>query len=323
MGNTAKIVIAILVLLAIALGVSAYLVSQPSPVVQSKTSAAAPQQPAAGVAVVVAAKTLSAGFPIPPDGVKLLHYPEFPAGAFHETAHVVGKVPQVNIGMGAPVMSGNLLSGLATQVPEGDVAMAIDVNKAIAVGDHLQPGDFVDVFTTLAGDQMTMHGGWPTQSRLLLADLRVLAVGPQTVVRHVAQGEPSAFGPAAGSAGNSNQPPREPPSTVVLQVPVASAATLALASGQGHLLLALRNPKDHTLPDTGAFPTPSPALPPAELPVAQRKAALAKPENRAYAGLTLPGLAGKSKAAERAMHPLPPPPMMEIYQGGQKTAVPY
>ncbi|MBU2722262.1 Flp pilus assembly protein CpaB, partial [Acidithiobacillus ferridurans] len=68
MGNTAKIVIAILVLLAIALGVSAYMVSQPSPVVQSKTSAAAPQQPAAGVAVVVAAKTLSAGFPIPPNG---------------------------------------------------------------------------------------------------------------------------------------------------------------------------------------------------------------------------------------------------------------
>ena len=323
MGNTAKIVIAILVLLAIALGVSAYMVSQPRPVLPAKTGAAAPQQPTAGVAVVVAAKTLSAGVPIPQNGVKVLQYPEFPAGAFHQAGHVVGKVPQVNIGMGAPVMSGNLLSGLATQVPSGDVAMAIDVNKAIAVGDHLQPGDFVDVFTTLAGDQMTMHGGWPTQSRLLLADLRVLAVGPQTVVRHVAEGEPSAFGAAAGSAGNSNQPPREPPSTVVLEVPVAAAATLALASGQGHLLLALRNPKDHALPDTQAFPTPPPVLIPSGLPVAQRQKALAKPENRAYAGLTLPGLAGKGKAAERAMHPLPPPPMMEIYQGGQKTAVPY
>ncbi|MHB8115954.1 MAG: Flp pilus assembly protein CpaB [Acidithiobacillus ferrivorans] len=320
MGNTAKIVIAILVLLAIALGVSAYMVSQPSPVLLVKTGTAVPQPPVAGVAVVVAAQTLSAGVPIAQNGIKILHYPEFPAGAFHQADHVVGKVPQVNIGMGAPVMASNLLSGLATQVPSGDVAMAVDVNKAIAVGDHLRPGDFVDVFSTLAGDQMTMHGGWPTQSRLLLADLRVLAVGPQTVVRHVAESRPSAFGPATD---NSNQPPREPPSTVVLEVPVASAATLALASGQGHLLLALRNPKDHAQPDTQAFPTPPPALIPTRLPVTQRQKALAKPENRAYAGLTLPGLAGKGKAAERAMHPLPPPPMMEIYQGGQKTAVPY
>ncbi|WP_414040065.1 Flp pilus assembly protein CpaB [Acidithiobacillus sp. M4-SHS-6] len=322
MGNKAKIAIAVLVLLAVLLGVAAYVISLPSsrvppPAKAPSSTTAAP----AGVAVVVASKALPAGQPIPAEALKVLHYPQFPSGAYHQARSVIGQVPVTSIGAGVPVLHSNMVSGLATQVPAGNLAMAIRVNEEIAVGDHLHPGDFVDVFTTLPGNEGQMHGGWPTQSRLLLAGLRVLAVGPQTVT-HGLQ-------PVAGQQGDiingqTANGQQQPPSTVVLQVPVASAATLALASAQGHLLLALRNPKSNGMPDVQDFPLPTPALLPTKIPLGQRQAALQKPENRAYAGLTLPGLAGKSRAEAQAMRPLPPPPpMMQVYDGAQKTAVPY
>ncbi|MFA7495763.1 MAG: Flp pilus assembly protein CpaB [Acidithiobacillus sp.] len=323
MGNKAKIAIALLVLLAVILGVTAYVISMPSSTLPSKPS---PNRstPAAstGVNVVVASKTLMAGKPIAADALKVLHYPEFPNGAYHHTTSVLGQVPTTTIGAGVPVLRSNMVSGLATQVPEGALAMAIHVNEQIAVGDHLHPGDFVDVFTTLPGNQMQMHGGWPTQSRLLLAGLRVLAVGPQTVSKNIQPGQPGQDNAIVN--GQNSGAAVQPPSTIVLQVPVASAATLALASNQGHLVLALRNPKSTGMPDQADFPTPSPALVPSKLPPSQRQDALQKPENRAFAGLTLPGLAGKSATAAQSMRPLPPPPpMMQIYDGGQKTAVPY
>lgn len=320
MGNKAKIAIAILVLLAVILGVAAYVISLPSPSVQrtAKSIPSSTSTTPAGVAVVVASKPIMADKPIPANALKVLHYPEFPTGAYHQASSVIGKVPATGIGVGVPILHANMVSGLATQVPEGDLAMAIRVNEEIAVGDHLHPGDFVDVFNTLPGNEAQMHGGWPTQSRLLLAGLRVLAVGPQTVSHHITQTQPG----QDNTVVNGQQ--EQPPSTVVLQVPVASSAILALASAQGHLLLALRNPKSSGMPDVQDFPIPSPALIPSKIPVKQRKDALQKPENRAFAGLTLPGLAGKSKAEAQAMHPLPPPPpMMQLYDGNQKTAVPY
>jgi pilus assembly protein CpaB len=324
MGNKAKIAIAILVLLAVILGVAAYVISMPSPSVQhpAKSTASSTSTTPAGVAVVVASKPVMAGKPIPANALKVLHYPEFPTGAYHQTRSVIGQVPTTDIGAGVPVLHTNMVSGLATQVPEGDLAMAIHVNEEIAVGDHLHPGDFVDVFTTLPGNEGQMHGGWPTQSRLLLAGLRVLAVGPQTVSHSVDQAQPGQDNAVVNGQANGQQ--AQPPSTVVLQVPVSASATLALASAQGHLLLALRNPKSSGMPDVQDFPVPTPALIPTKIPVNQRKDALQKPENRAFAGLTLPGLAGKSKAEAQAMRPLPPPPpMMQLYDGAQKTAVPY
>lgn len=323
MGNKAKIAIAILVLLAVILGVAAYVISMPSSRIQPPAKYVPTSTPPAGVAVVVASKPLTAGQPIPAESLKVLHYPQFPSGAYHQTRSVIGQVPVTSIGAGVPVLHSNMVSGLATQVPAGNLAMAIRVNEEIAVGDHLHPGDFVDVFTTLPGNEGQMHGGWPTQSRLLLAGLRVLAVGPQTVAHGLqpVAGQQGDNGIVNGQNANGQQ---QPPSTVVLQVPVASAATLALASAQGHLLLALRNPKSTGMPDVQDFPIPTPALIPTKIPLSQRKAALQKPENRAYAGLTLPGLAGKSKAEAQAMRPLPPPPpMMQVYNGSQKTAVPY
>jgi pilus assembly protein CpaB len=321
MGTTSKIAIAVLVLIAIALGVIGYMMTQrPAPLpVQSQVVAS---NGSAGYPVVVAAQTISAGFPIAANAVKVLAFPEQPAGAFTRPAEVVGAVPAVAIGQGVPVLRSNLVSGLATQIPAGFRALALHVNEVIAVGDHLRPGDFVDVFFVLPGQQGAMAGTAPTQARLLCPDLRVMAVGPQTVNKEVALTKPTPMGPAAQKQ-TQYQAPATPPQSVVLEVPTAEVAKLVLGEQSGQLFLALRNPEDDKVPTPHIFPTPPPALAPSLIPVAAQKSVLKVPENRAYAGLTLPGLAGEKKAQAAAAARVAPRPLMEIYLGNKKSALPY
>jgi pilus assembly protein CpaB len=70
-------------------------------------------------------------------------------------------------------------------------------------------------------------------------------------------------------------------------VPVDAVNRLLLAAQQGKLSLALRNPGDAGVPNPELFPQPPPTL----APLAAQKAALDRPENRAYAGIDTEGLA--------------------------------
>jgi len=322
MGTTSKIAIALLVLIAIGLGVAGYVMTQRSAPAPSAQTQVVASNRSAGYPVVVAAQTLSAGAPISANSVKVIAFPEQPTGAFSSTDQVVGAVPSINIEQGVPVLRSSLVSGLATQVPAGFRALALHVNEVTAVGDHVRPGDFVDVFFYLPSQQGALAGSAPTQARLLLSDLRVLAVGPQTVNKDVALTKPSSMGPAAQKS-TEYEAPATPPQSVVLQVPTAEVAKLVLAEQSGQLFLALRNPKDDHVPTPDIFPTPPPALAPSLLPVAAQKSALEVPENRAYAGLTLAGLAGEKKTPVAAPTRVAPRPLMEIYLGDKKSTLPY
>lgn len=337
MTTTTKIIVALLVLLALALGVFGYYTAN-----RVLTARQAVQQPArtaartASAPVVVAVKPLPPGAPIASDAVKVMPYPMVPEGALTSVSQAIGQIPQASIGSGAPVLKSALLSGLSLHVQNGFRAVAIHVDKVIAVGDHLHPGDYVDVFFSLPAAQSQAFGAVArvpavaeaAQARMLLSDLRVLAVGPQTVARTlpVESAPTQAFGPAAQQTRPYEAPP-SPPTSVVLQVPTAEVAKLLMAEENGKLQLALRNPKDIAQPDTEAFPSPSPAIVPTLLPVAQRKPALQIPENKAYAGLTLPGLRGQEKAPAPlpVSHGVRPPskPTVEIYRGDQKQTVAY
>lgn len=338
MTTTTKIIVALLVLLALALGVFGYYTAN-----KALTDQRAAQQLAANKAgpqttlpVVVAVKPLPPGAPIASDAVKVMPYPMAPEGALTSVDQAIGQVPQAAIGSGAPVLKSALLSGLSMHVQNGFRAVAIHVDKVIAVGDHLHPGDFVDVFFSLPPAQnygaatgpAAVPG--PAQARMLLSDLRVLAVGEQTVAKTLPVASApakSAFGPAAQQPVNPNQAPPTPPTSVVLQVPTAEVAKLVMAEESGKLQLAMRNPKDTDQPDTASFPSALPAIEPSLLPVAQRKQALEVPENKAWAGLTLPGLRGKESppAPVRFANGVkqPPKPTVEIYRGDQKQTVAY
>ncbi|AOY95279.1 Flp pilus assembly protein CpaB [Cupriavidus sp. USMAA2-4] len=250
-----------------------------------------PHEPAAPVQavaarhpVVVTAKAIEAGKPVPADALKVEMLPIEPADSYAEVGKVAGKVPLVALGANVPVLASHLLRGLAAQVLQGERAVAINVDEMVGVGNQVQPGDFVDVFLVLRRDNQEVDG---SQARLLLSRLRVLAYGASTVTQ-TAQPQEQMMVRQEGAK------------TAVLAVPVEQVNKLAIGQQAGRLLLALRNPKDETTPDAGLFAEPPPVL------KAKGKAGedgLA-PADRAAAGLALSGLVGAS-APHAAARPLP------------------
>jgi pilus assembly protein CpaB len=291
-----KIVAAILVLLAIALGGYAWVLSrQPA---KAPPAAAAPAAAASSTArvptfaVVVAAKPVAAGQAIPADAVRVAQLPINPAGAFTETAAVVGRVPVFDIGEGTPLLEGQLASGLAMRVEEGERAVAVKADEVMGVGNKVQPGDFVDVFVMLKSDGKDIDR---TQARLLLSRKRVLAFGTASL-----DGLPSR-NPEGRGTPQQQQQRAEAARTAVLAVPVAEINRLTLGESAGRLLLALRNPLDTALPDPALLAE----LPPALQPPAPRRGEPARAPleglDSAQAGLTAVDLATGGGAAARRL----------------------
>ncbi|KVE30936.1 Flp pilus assembly protein CpaB [Burkholderia sp. TSV86] len=263
-----KIIAGLLIGLAILLGIYAWLLArQPASVAPSAASAVAIRT----APVVVAARTLPAGQPIPADALKVQQVQTPLAGVFSNPALVAGRVPAADIAAQSPVLEGGLMSGLADQIAPGERAVAIKVDETNAVGSRLRPGNFVDVFVNLKRD-----GGFGatgaeiarSQARLLLSRVRVLAFGDATPDR---DGAP---GPAGVSAR-----------TAVLAVPTAQVDALTLAEASGRLVLALRSPRDGEV---------------AAQTVAARTANGAGPSDLAASGLSLAELSRSNGAAVAA-----------------------
>jgi pilus assembly protein CpaB len=254
--NLTKIIAAVLVLLALALGGYAWLLSRqpPPPVVAAPSAAAAGKTVQAQTfRVVVAAKPLPAGRAIPPDALRVERLTINPAGAFQETAPLAGRVPVIDLGEGTPLVEGQLVSGLALRVGEGERAVAIKADEVMGVGHKVRPGDFVDVFLMLKSDGKDVDR---SQARLLLSRKRVLAYGGASI-----DGMASGMD-KNGSAQQQQQQQAsraEAARTAVLAVPVDDINRLTIAEYSGRLLLALRNPTDMSEPDPKLF---------AELPTA-------------------------------------------------------
>ncbi|BEP71044.1 MULTISPECIES: Flp pilus assembly protein CpaB [unclassified Variovorax] len=252
--NLTKIIAAILVLLALALGGYAWMLSRkaPPPAMPTPSAAANPSKTpqAQTFPVVVAAKALPAGQPIPLDALRVERLPINPAGAFQETAPLAGRVPVIDLGEGSPLLQGQLVSGLALRVTEGERAIAVKADETTGVGNRVQPGDFVDVFLMLKSDGKDIDR---SQARLLLSRKRVLAYGTASV-----DGLPSKTDKNAGAQAQRPEAVR----TAVLAVPVEDINRLTLAENSGRLLLALRNPTDMSEPDPKLFADLPPALQP-------------------------------------------------------------
>lgn len=278
--NLTKIIAAVLVLLALALGGYAWVLSRkaPPPPPASASSGAAPTKAsqAQTFPVVVAAKPLPAGQVIPADALRVEQLTINPTGAFKETAPLAGRVPVIDLGEGAPLLEGQLVSGLALRVAEGERAVAVKADEVMGVGNKVQPGDFVDVFLMLKSDSKDIDR---SQSRLLLSRKRVLAFGSASV-----DGLPS----KTDKNGNpqSQQQRAEAARTAVLAVPVDDVNRLTLAENSGRLLLALRNPTDMSEPDPKLFAELPTALQPVPPKRGEPPRAPLEGLDRAQAGLT-------------------------------------
>ncbi|SFP95199.1 pilus assembly protein CpaB [Variovorax sp. OK605] len=276
-----KIVAAILVLLAIALGGYAWMLSRQAPAPE-KTATAAAAVPAKTqvvmtYAVVVASKPLPAGQPIAANALRVERLPINPAGAFQDASDAVGRVPVMDLGEGTPLLQGQLVSGLALRVAEGERAVAVKADEIMGVGNKVQPGDFVDVFVMLKADSKDIDR---SQARLLLARKRVLAFGSASVDGLPPKG-------ADAKAGTAQPPAQrtEAARTAVLAVTVDEVNRLTIGESSGRLLLALRNPNDVAEPDPKLFAELPTALQPAPAkPGAPRRAPL-EGLDKAQAGL--------------------------------------
>ncbi|MBU6487526.1 MAG: Flp pilus assembly protein CpaB [Burkholderiales bacterium] len=224
--NLTKIAAGALIAVALLLGLYAWSLSRhtalPAPVVKRTT-------PEAAFPVVVATRLLPAGAPIAGDGLRVVMLPMRPSGAFSDASLVTQRVPLSDIGANVPVLEAQLSSGFAEQVTPGERAVAVHIDEASAVGNRVRPGNFVDVFFTLKRDGASLGPNAEitrSQTRLLLSRVRVLAFGSTAS----GVGNPAQYGVGVHTA--------------VLAVPTADVDRLELADSAGHVLLALRNPRD-------------------------------------------------------------------------------
>jgi pilus assembly protein CpaB len=212
---------------------------------------------APGEEVVVAADDLQVGTKIEDKDVHLVHFPsgELPAGVFHQKTKVVGRGVVLPIAKGEFVLPLKLAGenagfGLPSLIPPGMRAVSVRVNDTTSVSGFVLPGTRVDVLLT--GNP---QGSSEQQTTTVLANVAVIATG-QRLERN--------------SAGEPQSAP-----VVTLLLSPDDAERVTLASSQGHIQLALRNPLDTEQTDVAAVkanslykggPVPTPSAEPHSRP---------------------------------------------------------
>lgn len=176
--------------------------------------------------VMVAANDLQVGARVEERDIKVISIPagDMPPGAPRKKADVVGHGVIIPISKGEFILPNRLAgenagSGLPALIPPGMRAVSVRVNEVVSVAGFVTPGTRVDVLLTgspgSAGEQ---------QTTTVLQNVAVLASG-HTLERT-----------STGEAQNT--------AVITLLVTPDDAQRLTLASTEGRIQLALRNPLD-------------------------------------------------------------------------------
>jgi len=180
----------------------------------------------AGADVVVAADDIQLGARIEEHDVRTAKFPAsgLPAGAYSKRSQVLGRGVVVPIAKGEFILPTKLApenagSGLPSMIPPGMRAVSVRVNEVVSVAGFVGPGTRVDILLT-----GTPNGSSESQTTTVLQNVAVIASG-HTLERN-----------AAGEAQNT-------PVITLLATP-EDAERLTLASSEGKIQLALRNPLD-------------------------------------------------------------------------------
>jgi pilus assembly protein CpaB len=237
--------------------------------------------------VVVAAADLQLGAELRAEDLQVVAWPagKAPEGSFAKPADITGRGLIVPVVKNEPILPGKLAAkeagaGLPPIIPPGMRAVSVRVNEVIGVAGYVLPGTHVDVIATQS----------PTQSRtdvvskVVLTNVEVLTAG--TRLEH----------------DQKDDKPVQV-SVVTLLVNPEQAERLALASSEGKIQLALRNPLDESAPQTRGI----------------RPAALMG----MAAAPSVPMLARgnpKGKGAQTVEAPLPAPaPTVEVIRGDKRA----
>jgi pilus assembly protein CpaB len=190
-------------------------------------------------AVVVAAADLQLGAELKKEDVTVVQFPagKTPEGTFAKPEEVLGRGLIVPIVKNEPILKAKLASkeagsGLPPVIPEGMRAVSVRVNEVVGVAGYVLPGNRVDVVATASPTEARAD----TTSKVVLSNVQVLTAGTR-----MEQGQ------------DQSKPVQV--TVVTLLVYPEQAERLALASTEGKIQLALRNPLDQGAPPTPGIKT--------------------------------------------------------------------
>jgi pilus assembly protein CpaB len=190
-----------------------------------------------GVDVVVAANDIAVGAKVEDKDVRIARFPaaDLPPNCFHLKSSVVGRGALLPIAKGEFFLPGKLAgenagSGMPSLIPPGMRAVSVRVNEVIGVAGFVVPGTRVDVLLT--GNP---SGSNQQQTSTVLENVAVIATGQKL--------ERSSLG----------EPQLAP--VITLLVSPDDAQRLTLATTEGRIQLALRNPLDSKQQELPAMST--------------------------------------------------------------------
>ncbi|HSB46191.1 MAG TPA: Flp pilus assembly protein CpaB [Nitrospira sp.] len=189
---------------------------------------AAPLPLTKNVQVLVANADLSWGTKLMPEMMQAQEVPAgaIPEGHFTSVEGIKDRVLLVDIKRNELLLESKLAplgttsGGVAAVTDVNKRAMSVKVDDVIGVAGFIKPGDRVDVMVTIEPEPNKQGH---TISKMILENVKVLAAGTQMERK-----------------GKDEEP--KPVQVITVEVDVEEAEKLALASNQGKLRLALRNP---------------------------------------------------------------------------------
>lgn len=223
-------------LVSLSLGIIGIVVVRSLPTETVGVAEAAPA-PVLGAAIMVAAKTVSAGTLIRADDVRWQDWTagSVPAGYFNRTYvsadAVIGSVARRNFAPDEPLIQGQIVSPgdrgfLAAVLTPGNRAVSVAVDAVSAASGLIWPGDRVDLILTQTFEHDDTKPSQKAVGETVLTDLRVLAMD-----QHLKE----------AVSGQSDPAELRVPRTVTLEATARQAEMIAVASGLGRLALALRS----------------------------------------------------------------------------------
>jgi pilus assembly protein CpaB len=184
--------------------------------------------------VVVAAANLPLGAELKKEDLNVVNFPkgQTPEGAFARKEDIVGRGLIVSAVKNEPILAAKLASkeagsGLPPVITEGMRAVSVRVNEVIGVAGYVLPGSRVDVVATANPTSRPEDA----TSKVILSNVQVLTAGTR-LEQDAEKGKPMQV------------------TVVTLLVYPEQSERLALASTEGKIQLALRNPLDTGAPDT-------------------------------------------------------------------------
>lgn len=238
--------------------------------------------------VVVAATDLPLGAALEADDMRVVQFPQgqTPEGVFSSPDEIVGRGVVSALVKNEPIIATKLASkeegaGLPPIIPEGQRAVSVRVDDVIGVAGYVLPGTRVDVLTTVSPTNEQTD----TTTKVILSNVQVLAAGTRI------------------DQDQENKPVQV--TVVTLVVAPEQAERLALASTEGKIQLALRNPLDQGNPETPGIKKAS-LVGPVRTPAVARQASAPKRASKPGQAVT--------------MTPAPEPlPTVEMIRGDKRA----